>query len=169
MEPLRLDYHGLHEYQQNRYPYLLIDVAEEVIPGVSAKGFKHLSNNEWFFDVHFPGDPNMPGMLQIEAMVQLAALTVLTLPNNKGKVAYLTGAKNLKFVRKVVPGDKLEFETELLSWKRGMGRCKGRGTVGGALACAAEFSLVMPSILEEYAITSRLKEAAASSNSTTIQ
>ena len=79
MKKLHLDLIGIQEYQQNRYPYLLVDVAEEVVPGVSAKGYKDLSINDWFFDCHFPGDPNMPGMLQIEAMVQLCALTILTL------------------------------------------------------------------------------------------
>ena len=89
MESLILDKRGIHEYQQNRHPYLLIDFAEEVIPGVSAKGYKDLTLNDWFFKVHFPGDPNMPGMLQIEALVQMCALIVLTLPGNKGKIVEL--------------------------------------------------------------------------------
>ena len=93
---MRLNTKEIHEYQQNRYPYLLVDVADEVVPGVSAKGYKNLSINDWFFDCHFPGDPNMPGMLQIEAMVQLCALSILTLDGNKGKVAYLSSASNLK-------------------------------------------------------------------------
>ena len=107
MQSMKLDIKGILEYQQNRYPYLLVDIVEEVIPGVSAKGYKNLSINDWFFDCHFPGDPNMPGMLQIEAMVQLSALTILTLDGNKGKVAYLSSASNLKWFRKVVPGDRL--------------------------------------------------------------
>ena len=86
MESLRLDLNGIHEYQQNRYPYLLIDFAEEVIPGVNAKGYKDLTRKDWFFECHWPGDPNMPGMLQIEALIQMGALTVLTLPGNKGKI-----------------------------------------------------------------------------------
>ena len=114
---MRLDIKGIHEYQQNRYPYLLVDVAEEVVPGVSAKGYKNLSINDWFFDCHFPEDPNMPGMLQIEAMVQLCALTILTLDGNKGKVAYLSSASNLKWSRKVVPGDRLDMDTKLVSFK----------------------------------------------------
>ncbi len=154
MEPLILDVHGIHEYQQNRYPYLLVDFAEEVIPGVSAKGYKNLSINEWFFKCHFPGDPNMPGMLQIEAMVQLCALTVLTLPGNKGKVAYLTSANNIKLSKKIIPGDRLDMETELISWKRGIGKCKGTGFVKGETACRADFTIVLPDILEEYAVSS---------------
>ena len=71
MEKLKLDIKGLHEYQQNRYPYLLIEYAEEIVPGKSARGYKDLTIDDWWFDVHFPGDPNMPGALQMEAMVQL--------------------------------------------------------------------------------------------------
>ncbi len=150
LEALRLDLQGLHEYQRNRFPYLMIDVAEEVIPGVSAKGFKNLTANDWFFECHFAGDPNMPGMLQIEAMVQLCALTVLTLPGNKGKIAYVTSVNNLKFKRKVLPGERFDLETTLHSWKRGIGQCSGKGFVNGELACQAEFSIVLPDILNGF-------------------
>lgn len=158
MDSLSLDLRGLHEYQQNRAPYLMMDAAEEVVPGVSAKGYKILSPKEWFFEVHFPGDPNMPGMLQIEALVQMCALTVLTLPGNKGKVAYLTGANNIKLSRKVLPGDRLDLDTKLHSWKRGVGTCSGVGSVGGQAACRADFTIVMPDILNEYKVaTERAK------------
>ena len=147
---MRLDIKGIHEYQQNRFPYHLVDVAEEVVPGVSAKGYKHLSINDWFFDCHFPEDPNMPGMLQIEAMVQLCALTIFTLDGNKGKVAYLSSASNLKWSRKVVPGDRLDMDTKLVSFKRGIGLCTGIGSVNGELTCKADFTLVLPHVLDEH-------------------
>ena len=152
MEKLRLDLNGLHEYQQNRYPYLFIDIAEEVIPGKSARGYKNLNDDDWWFEVHFPGDPNMPGALQIEAMVQLGALMVTTLPGNKGKVVYLISANNLKLMKKILPGDRLDIETELLSWKRGMGKCSGAGYVNGEKVCSIDFNIVMPHILEEYKV-----------------
>ena len=78
MKKLQLDKNGIYEYQQNREPYLMIDFATEIIPGKSAKGYKDLSKDEWFFKVHWPNDPNMPGMLQIEALVQMSALSILT-------------------------------------------------------------------------------------------
>ena len=86
MEAIQLNHSEILEYQKNRFPYLMIDMATEVIPGESAKGFKNLTSNDWFFECHFEGDPNMPGMLQVEALVQMSALSVLTLPENKGKV-----------------------------------------------------------------------------------
>ena len=73
------------EYQQNKPPYLMIDEALEIIPGKSAKGFKQLEDDEWFFKVHWENDPNMPGMLQVEALVQMSALAILTMPDNKAK------------------------------------------------------------------------------------
>ena len=86
MKKLQLDKNEIYEYQQNREPYLMIDFATEIVPGKSAKGYKYLSKDEWFFKVHWPNDPNMPGMLQIEALVQMSALSILTLPDNKGKL-----------------------------------------------------------------------------------
>jgi len=153
---MKLDRQGIHEYQQNRDPYLMIDAAEEVVPGVSAKGYKDLKD-DWFFECHWPGDPNMPGMLQIEALVQMGALTVLTLPGNKGKIVYVTSANNLKFSRKIIQGDRLAIETKLLSWKRGLGHCSGTGSVNGEIACQADFSIVMPSVLNEYKVLPKNK------------
>ena len=97
MKALSLNNLEILEYQKNRYPYLMIDVAEEVVPGKFAKGFKNLSSNDWFFKCHFPGDPNMPGLLQIEAMVQMSALVILTLPKNKGKIMYISKLKKATF------------------------------------------------------------------------
>ena len=152
MESIKLDKNGIHEYQQNRDPYLLIDFAEEVIPGVSTKGYKDFKIDEWFFECHFPGDPNVPGMLQIEALVQMCALTVLALPGNKGKVVYLASANKLKWLRKIVAGDRLDIETKLISWRRGIGNCSGIGSVNGEVACRADFTIVMPDILNEYRV-----------------
>lgn len=140
------------EYQQNKPPYLMIDQAEEVIPGKSAKGFKYLDPDEWFFKVHWPSDPNMPGMLQIEALIQMCALSLLTLPGNKGKIVYVISASNLKFKKKIIPKNKLQIETSVISYSRGLAKCKGSGKVNGDLACSADFDIILPHILKEYRI-----------------
>ena len=98
---MHLNKNDIIEYQQNRDPYLMIDVADEIIPGKKASGYKDLSKDEWFFKVHWKNDPNMPGMLQIEALVQMASLSILTLPGNKGKIMYLVSADNLQFKKKL--------------------------------------------------------------------
>ena len=147
---MKLNLKQICEYQQNRDPYLMIDYVEEVIPGKFANGYKDLKE-DWFLK-HWPKDPNMPGMLQIEALVQMAALTILTMPENKGKVVYLVSADNLKFKKKIIPGDRLKIETKLISWKRGMGNCTGKGTVNGEVACSADFNLILPDKVKNYSV-----------------
>jgi 3-hydroxyacyl-[acyl-carrier-protein] dehydratase len=141
------------EYQQNKPPYLMIDCAEEIIPGKSAKGYKDLNFDEWFFKVHWPKDPNMPGMLQVESLVQMAALSILCMPNNKGKIMYLTSATNLKFIKKILPGDRLHIETQTKSYKRGLAICEGIGLVKKKIVCKAEFNLILPEEIKKYTLS----------------
>ena len=150
MKKISLDKKGIYEYQQNREPYLLIDCATEIIPGQSAKGYKDLKDDEWFFKVHWPKDPNMPGMLQIEALVQMCALSILSLPGNKGKVMYLTSATNLKFVKKITPNTRLYIETKVKNFKRGMANCEGIGLIDQKMVCKADFNLILPDEIKKY-------------------
>tara|TARA_Y100000590_G_scaffold469902_1_gene660536 strand:- start:1674 stop:2138 length:465 start_codon:yes stop_codon:yes gene_type:complete len=150
MKKIVLDKQGIYDYQQNREPYLMIDYATEVIPGKSAKGYKNLTKDEWFFKVHWPKDPNMPGMLQIEALVQMCALSILSLPNNKGKVVYLTSAHNIKFIKKIIPENRLYIETKIKSFKRGLAICEGIGLIEKQIACKAEFNLILPEEIKKY-------------------
>ena len=144
MESIELDKKKILEYQQNRDPYLMIDYANKVIPGKSAEGYKILKENEWFFKVHWPGDPNMPGMLQTEALIQMSALIFQTMPGNKGKILYLVDANNLKFIKKILPGDKLNISSKLISFKRGLIKFEAEGFVNSKKTCRASFTLVIP-------------------------
>ena len=152
MKSFSLDKKGIYEYQQNREPYLLIDFATEIFPGKSAKGYKDLKEDEWFFKVHWPNDPNMPGMLQIEAMVQLSALSLLTLPGNKGKLVYLTSANNLKFTKKITPGSVFKMETKIKNFKRGMASCEGVGIINKEIATKADFNIILPDQIKKYSL-----------------
>ena len=147
-----LDNKDILVYQKNRFPYLMIDVAEEVIPGKSVKGYKNLTANDWFFKCHFPGDPNMPGLLQVEAIVQLSALTILTLPGNKGKVMYLSKVFNSKFKKKVIIGDRLDLYSEVISFKRGIAKFEGKATVKDDKVCEVNFELVLPDEVDKFKI-----------------
>ena len=149
MSELELNIEKIKEYQKNRNPYLFVDHANKVIPGKCANGYKFLSEKEWFFKVHWPGDPNMPGMLQIESLVQLSALALTTLPGNKGKVTHAI-SHNVRFRREIVPGEKLIIETKVLSWKRGLCKGLGKGIVSGEIACEAEMTITIPEILDKY-------------------
>ena len=139
----------LQEYQQNRYPYLMIDHVDEVIPGKSARGFKNLTLNEWFFPSHFPGAPNMPGALQLESLAQMLTITITTLPGNKGKTTRFVSA-SLKFSKEIVPGDKLEIDSRVISWNRGVLKGVAIGSTHGSPACEAEMIIVIPDILNQY-------------------
>ncbi len=149
MKPFSLDSIELQAYQPNRYPFLMIDVVEEVLPGQYAKGYKNLTLNEWYFPKHFPGHPNMPGALQLEALAQMLTVAITTQEGLKGKVTHAL-SHTVKFKKEVIPGDKFEIETELISWNRGIAKGKGYGRTNGEIACEADMLITIPEILEEY-------------------
>ncbi len=149
---MKLNKKEILKYQQNREPYLMIDYVEELEPGKFANGYKDLSKDEWFFKVHWPKDPNMPGMLQIESLVQMSAMSILTLPGNMGKVMYLTSATNLKFIKKVVPETRLNIKTKINSYKRGLAICEAKGLINDQIACKAEFNLILPEEIKKYTL-----------------
>lgn len=139
----------LQKYQPNRFPFLMIDYVTEVIPGVSAKGYKNLTNNEWYFPHHFLGAPNMPGALQLEALAQMLTVAITTLPDLSNKVVH--GLKHtVRFKREVFPGNRLDIETKVLSWKRGVCIGKGVGYVDGVVACEADMVLSIPEIFKAF-------------------
>ena len=140
---LRLNKEEILFYQKNRDPFLMIDIATEIIPGKKANGYKYLKKDEWFFKVHWPEDPNMPGALQVEALTQMGALTILTLDGNKGKLIYVVAADKVRYKKKIVPEDELYIETQLISWKRGIGILKAESFVDNKPACSGIFTLVL--------------------------
>ncbi len=129
----------------HRQPFLLIDTIEELSPGVRAVAKKCVSYNEPFFAGHFPGEPVMRGGLIIEAMAQAGAAAILSRPENKGKTAYFAGINNAKFKRKVVPGDVLTLELEIIKEKGPIGVGKGTAKVDGKLAASAELTFAVGS------------------------
>lgn len=149
MDTFSLNSIELLDYQPNRYPFLMIDHVDEVCPGRFARGYKNLTMNEWFFPIHFPGHPNMPGALQLEALAQMLTVAITTLPGNKGKVTHAL-SHEVRFRKEVLPGKTFVIHTEVLSWKRGI--CKGRGVgyTDNEVACEAEMLITIPEILEQY-------------------
>ncbi|MBQ8326829.1 MAG: 3-hydroxyacyl-ACP dehydratase FabZ [Lachnospiraceae bacterium] len=127
----------------HRQPFMLIDTIEELEPGVRAVGKKCVSYNEPFFAGHFPGEPVMPGVLQIEALAQVGAVAILGLPENKGKTAYFAAINNAKFKGKVVPGDVLMLETEIIKVKGPIGVGNAKGTVNGKVVVSAELTFAI--------------------------
>ena len=122
----------------HRYPFLLVDRILEFEPGRRIVGLKNVTINEPFFQGHFPGAPVMPGVLIIEAMAQVGAVSIYyDLPDRDRKLVYFTGIENAKFRRPVVPGDQLRLEMEELNRRSNFGKMQGRVTVDGKLVAEA--------------------------------
>ncbi len=130
----------------HRQPFMLLDTIEELVPGVKAVATKCVSYNEPFFAGHFPGEPVMPGVLLIEAMAQTGAVTLLSIPEYKGKRFYLGAVKGAKFKEKVVPGDVLVIETEITKIKGKVGIGNAKASVKDKLAAQAEIYFVFDDI-----------------------
>lgn len=137
---------GIKEIQEiipHRHPFLLIDQIEELEPGVGAVGYKAVTYNEPFFAGHFPEEPVMPGVLIVEALAQTGAVAILGLEENKGKIAYFGAINNAKFKRKVVPGDRIRLECEIIKQKGPVGVGKATATVDNKLAVSAELTFMI--------------------------
>ena len=91
----------------------------------------------------------MPGMLQIEAMVQLAALAILTLPGNKGKLIYLLSADKIRLIKKVTPDNRMYMNTTIHSYKRGIANCSAQATINNEIVSKAEFKIILKDILKD--------------------
>ena len=150
MKNIKLNRDEILKIQMNRDPYLMIDHADEIIIGKKSRGYKHLKNDEWFFKVHWPGDPNMPGMLQLEDMSQMASLIILSKKENHKKLMYLVSMDKIRFFKKVVPENKLQIETELINWNRGIGKFVGKCMINNDIVSKAEFKLMLLDELRKY-------------------
>ena len=127
----------------HRQPFLLIDTVEELEPGVRAVATKNVTFNEPYFAGHFPGNPVMPGVLIVEALAQTGAVAILSQPEWKGKTAYFAGIDKARFKQKVVPGDVLTLETEIIKIKGPIGIGKAEAYVDGKLAVMAELTFAI--------------------------
>ncbi|MFD1341840.1 3-hydroxyacyl-ACP dehydratase FabZ [Litorisediminicola beolgyonensis] len=145
--PTSADIQLIQRILPHRYPFLLVDRVEEIDGTKSAVGLKNVTMNEPHFQGHFPGTPIMPGVTIVEAMAQTAAVMVgVTMElQDKEMLIYFMGIDGCKFRRKVIPGDQLRMELETLRGKPGgkVWKFRGRATVGGEMACEAEFTAMM--------------------------
>ena len=139
-------------YQQNQPPYLMVDFITKVIPGKLSEGYKKLPKNEWFFKVHWKNNPNMPGALQFQSIVQTCSLALFTLPNNKKKILYIVEASELKFYKKVVPGKNLVVKSRILNLIRGVAFCEGKGYQNNVITCSAKFKVILPDEIKKFKV-----------------
>ena len=137
---------GINEIKEilpHRHPFLLVDYIEDYEPGENAVGYKCVTYREDFFAGHFPQEPVMPGVLIVEALAQTGAVAILGKDENRGKTAYFASINSAKFKRKVVPGDILTLETEIIKVKGPIGVGKATAKVRDEIACIAELTFAV--------------------------
>jgi 3-hydroxyacyl-[acyl-carrier-protein] dehydratase len=140
---MKLTREQIQEIIPHREPFLLIDEVTELEPGKRVVATRTVDADEYYFKGHFPQEKVMPGVLIIEALAQAGAVGVLSLPENKGRIAYFGGIKDAKFRDKVVPGDVLTLEVEIdnLRSRAGTGACTAKK--GGKVCCSARISFML--------------------------
>ena len=134
-----LDYQKILRSLPHRYPFLLVDKIEQIIDDKKIIAYKHLSFNDSFFQGHFPGNPIMPGVLQLEALAQAGAILAAhcRVFNPDIEIAVLKGFERAKFKKIVVPGDSLQLNVEIDKYKKPLCRLKAEARVDGVLSCEA--------------------------------
>ncbi len=123
----------------HRYPFLLIDKVSLEEIGVRGIGYKNVTINEPFFQGHFPDNHVMPGVLIVESMAQVGAVVLMSDEKFNGKTAYFAGINKVRFKKKVIPGDILKMEVEIIKLRGSIGIGQGKAYVDEKLACEGEF------------------------------
>ena len=133
----------IKEIIPQREPFLMIDEVETYTPGESAVAYKNVSEDEYYFKGHFPGNPIMPGVLMVEALAQTGAVAILSMEENQGKNALFGGIDKLKFKKQVIPGDRLKLEVKIIKKKGPIGIGEAIATVDGKVAVKGELTFAV--------------------------
>lgn len=133
-----LDREAIKAVIPHRDPFLLLDRVDDLVSGERATGFLLVREDMFWVPGHFPDYPVMPGVLIVEAMAQVGAVALLSLPENQGKIAFFGGIDSVRFKRQVVPGDELRFEVEITKRRGPIGFGSGKAYVDDVLACSGE-------------------------------
>lgn len=140
---MELNSNQIQEIIPHRYPFLLVDRITDFEAGKWATGVKCVTANEMHFCGHFPEHHVMPGVLIIEALAQVGAIAILSVEENKGKIALFRGINKCKFKKQVIPGDKLELTCTLTKQKGVVGVGEAVAKVDGVVVASAELTFAV--------------------------
>ncbi len=138
-----LDRQAIQRIIPHRDPFLLVDEVTELEPGVRAIGRYLVSPDAWYLAGHFPGNPIMPGVLQVEALAQVGAICGLSHPDHAGRLALFAGIDDVRFKRIVRPGDVLDLVCEIVRLRGPVGRAEAQASVAGELACRGQITFAL--------------------------
>ena len=139
---------GSREIQQiipHRWPFLLVDKVIDLQPGEGAIGIKNVTAGEFCFQGHFPDYPIFPGVLIIEALAQVGAVAVLSVPENKGRIVLFAGVDNFRFRGPVFPGDSLRLEVKFTKMRGPIGKGTAKAPVEGKTVAEGELTFALTS------------------------
>lgn len=129
----------IKEILPHREPFLLVDEVDELVIGEKCVAKRNVPKDEFWVPGHFPEKAVMPGVLIVEALAQTGAIAVLSMPENKGKIAYFAKINSAKFKKQVLPGDVLTLEVAMTNMRSRSGTGVGVAKVGSEVACEVEF------------------------------
>ncbi len=142
IDRIELDWHGISEYIRDSIEYTFIDKAV-VVPGIECHSKKLASTQDWYFKIHFEGNPIMPGVLVMEIIQQTGGLIINTMPGRKDAKLLFHGCESMRMFREVRPGDVVEAEAKMTSFRRGVAKFEGKAEVDGQPVCKMLFTLVV--------------------------
>lgn len=137
-----MDIHGIMQMLPHRYPFLMVDRVAK-IESNHIQGVKNISANEPYFQGHFPGHPIMPGVLQLEAIAQVAGILMVKRAEAAGQIAYFMAADEVKWRKPVRPGDVLVIDVEMTKLRGRLGKAKGVCTVQGEVVSEAQVTFML--------------------------
>jgi len=147
----------IQKYHRHRYPYLLIDNIDHIEAGKSAHGYKYFTENEWLFQCNKYENQPVPFTMVVEILTEMFLMPILVMEDNKGKITNFLSADAVQVYREIYPGERLDIETNVDSWKRGIAAGAANGYVDGELVCSARLKFVIPDIMEQFKPTTQRK------------